>query len=218
MDCSSIDGAVSSVSDSIVHNDIVFGIVCGIISIASLLLLLYGKKVIRFVAAVAGAAAGLIVTFVLSGTIEFSCEARLAVAAASGLIVGILALCIFKSGLFLLGGLGAGAITYLTWESLPLDWVTGPFTIEKRPGWFYITIFIGGLMGAVLSQFNKKTFTLTLSCLAGGVGISSTVYLVFDRFDMDISSLILLLIAIGVTFLGIVVQTHITVRKKSLNA
>lgn len=218
MNCSTLDSFGQDASRAIAGEDIYFGIALAGISVLSLLLVAAGERFVRPLAAVLGGAAGGVSAFLLTRFFDppLPCEARLGIAAVAAIVFALLAVCIVKMGLFLLGGFGLGAVAHLLWMSLPLDGVSGPFTLFGVAGWHYIAVGAAALSGAIVSQCQRKRFVRMATSLAGGTGLAAATFLVFERIDSfgDPPPLLLLGIVVAATPTGACLQARLEERRK----
>ena len=210
MNCTELDNLVERLTVSVAHHDVGFGISLVLLFGVSIALLAYGERLVRPLAAILGGLFGAGGAFFLSGLFErpLPCEARLGIAGVSGVIVAVLTICILKTGLFLLGAFGLGSVVHLVWESLPLESVSGPFTIFSRPGWYYIAVGTGGIVGAIVSQLQKKSFTRIASSVLGGSGVAAGVYLIYERNDSMPPPLLLLIVVLSCSIFGTIIQHY----------
>lgn len=216
MNCTELDAFVDSLSENIARDDVSFGVGLLSLFLVSFALLTHGERLVRPLAAVLGGVLGGGGTFLLTRGIDISipCEARLAVAAVAGVVLAVLAMCVLKTGLFLLGALGLGATAHLVWESLPLDGVAGPFTLAGRAGWYYIVVGGAALTGAVVSQLQKKRFTRIASSVLGGSGLAVGVHLMYARNGTTAPPALLLGVVIGSSIAGSFTQHYLQRRRK----
>lgn len=219
INCSQLDVAFRDVEYLITDSDGGFVIASSVIVVPSLLLLGYGEHIVRPMSAVVGGTAGSVAMyFVLTRIINtyIQCEVRLVISGISGLLLALFALFVLKTGLFLIGAAAVGGLTHLVYESLPLSELKPPFVIAGRSGWYFIAITGGVLIGAILSQCQKKNFVRIISSLLGGGGIAAATFLVALRIDAtyNLSSVVLLAIVATSTLLGTLIQHTLSKRKK----
>lgn len=210
MNCTALDSFVSSTNESVTQSDAGFAIAVGLLLSTSLALLTHGERLVRPLVAVVGGVVGATGTFVLTRVVAVPCEARLGVAAVCGIMLALLATCVLKTGLFLLGAFGLGATAHLVWESLPLGHVVGPFSVAGRAGWYYITVGAAATTGAVVSQVEKKKFTRIASSVLGGVGVAVATRFIYDREHVsDPPPALLLAVVVSCTLFGYVAQRRV---------
>lgn len=223
MNCSEYDLAVQEVEDLVVHTDVGFGGVCLALALASTALLLDGKNLLRPLGGVLGAVSGAVGAFILLGSMgtDIPCEVELGLIAFSAMLVMMLALCVLKTGVFLIGAAGAGALGHLVYEALPIPAeAAAPFRLFDRSGWYFIAVGGAGILGAVLAIVQKKSFVITMSATLGACGIAALVYVAFERASgSEPPSLLLLATVFVLTPLGAVFQKNFRkwreVRRKS---
>ena len=215
MNCTELDNLVKETTVRVVNDDVGFAISLAMLFGVSILLLAYGERLVRPLAGILGGVFGAGGAFFLTGIFEnpVPCEIRLAIAAVAGIILAVFAIFILKTGLFLLGAFGLGSIVHLVWESLPLEGVSGPFTLFSRPGWQYIAVGTGGVVGAVVSQIQRKNFTRIASSVLGGSGVAAGVYMIFERHDSTAPPLLLLALVLICSILGTGMQ-HVTTKRR----
>lgn len=211
MNCTELDVAVDDVRVLFGESEGGFVVACGALVVASLLLLVMGESWVRPMSAVvAGISAGVVV-FVVSAFVEewMPCVARLVVACVAAVCGAVLALCIFKTGLFVIGAAGFGAVAHLVYESLPMENISPPFVLAGRSGYYYATLTVAGLVGAVVSQFMRTHFVRISSSLLGGGGLALTVHLVATRSDDTVPGIVLLLVLLVSTVGGVGIQYRV---------
>lgn len=198
MNCTELDGAMAEALDQIVESDAGFAVCVLTLACVSISLLTHGEELVRPLAAIVGGLVGGGGGFLLTRFFQPSlpCEARLGVAGVAAVVVATLAICVLKTGLFLLGAFGLGSIAHLVWESLPLKDVEGPFILFARPGWYYIAVGAAGVAGAVASQLQKKHFTRIASSVLGGSGLAVGTHLVFSRSGQTAPPVLLLCVVV----------------------
>lgn len=208
MNCTELDRVVVSLTEGVTRDDTAFGVAVTLLLATSLVLLTHGERLIRPLAGLLGGVAGGGGAFVLTRLFRpaLPCEVRLILAGVSGVVVAVVAICILKTGLFLIGAFGLGSVAHLVWDSLPLGHVRGPFTLLSRPGWYYIAVGSTALVGAVVSQWKRRTFTRIASAVLGGTGLATGVHLLYARNDSTAPPLLLLCVLIGSSVAGCVTQ------------
>ena len=216
LNCTDLDNLVDSAADTALHNAAVFYASVVFLIGVSLALITHGEKLVRPLAGVAGGVVGAAGIFLTTGLFERppSCEIRLAAAGIAGVILAALAICVLKTALFLVGGVGLASVAHLVWESLPVGGVEGPFTLFSRPGWYYVAVGGSAVVGAVVSQAQKERFTQIVSSTLGGSGVAAGVYLVSDRSGERPPALLLLGVVVACSILGTVVQHRLSKRRK----
>ena len=82
------------------------------------MLLAFGERLVRPVAALTAAAAASVTAFAIA-TSTADCVTRVALAAAAGGVAALLALCLLRKGLLLVGAAGFGTVAHYLYEALP---------------------------------------------------------------------------------------------------
>lgn len=215
LNCTELDGVFDDGHSFLVESDLGFAVTVATLLLASGLLLVKGEHVVRAMsAAVAGVgAAGAV--FVLSEFVDdVPCVARIGVAGGAGVIAAVLALCLLKTGLFLLGAAGFGVVAHYAYGALPLGDVAPPFVLMGRSGYYYIAIAAAGVVGAVASHWQRTHFVRISSSLLGGGGLAWTVHLVAERSDSTIPALALLSVLLVSTTGGVVTQHYLAKQRR----
>ena len=210
MNCTELDTVVEDAHSFFVESDGGFAISIGALAIVSLLLLVKGEALVRPLSALVAALVATGAVFVLSDFAEdMACMARVAVAATAGVLAAVLALCLFKTGLFLLGAAGFGVVGHFVYDALPLRNVPPPFVLMGRSGYYYLILLVLSVVGAVASFWQRVHFVRISSSLLGGSGVAWTVHLVADRASgraNTVPSLVLLILLLATTGVGVAVQ------------
>lgn len=212
MNCTEIDRAITEVHTTLIDSDWGFALGTGALAAISLLLLVAGGELMRPLSTVVAAVGGGGAVFLLA--ISFDCQVRLIVSGVAAVVAALLAACLVRSGLFVLGAAGFGAVAHLVYDALPLEGVRGPFVLLGRSGWYYIAMLTAIGLGAVVGWCQKKQFVRITSALAGGGGVALATHLVFHRVDEDLSSVALLAIFAVAATTGIGVQHARSKHKK----
>ena len=208
MNCTELDEFVSSASENVATNDVVLGASLLALFLVSFALLTYGEELVRPLAAFLGGVAGAGGAFLLTRVASIPCEVRLVTAAVAGTVLSVLTACVLKTGLFLLGAFGLGAMAHLVWASLPTTGVSGPFTLAGRQGWYYIALGAAASTGAIVSQLQKKRFTRIASSVVGGSGLALGTHLIYARRRSTAPTGLLLAIVIASSVVGNLMQQY----------
>lgn len=109
------------------------------------------------------------------------CEARLIGGTAVGLILGVVAFCVIKLGLFLLGACALGGSVYLFFEAFPhLDSgpaFVGPGDLDTgRSLLVWGIALLAGLVGGCLVRCNSKKVLEVVTAVIGGFGFAHAVH------------------------------------------
>lgn len=211
MNCTELDVATQDIHNFVVYADEGFAVAALLLFGTSMLLLLQGERLVRPLAAIVAGVAGTGGAFVLTRMlIEHDCTARLIVSGAAGILGALMSLCLFKTGLFVLGAGAFGTVSHYIYDALPLQDVAPPFVVFGRSGYYYLVVGLSGLIGAVVSQFQQRHFIRIASSLLGGGGVALCVHLVFARLSDDaISSVALLVVVVVSTISGVFAQHRI---------
>ena len=142
MNCTELDLVIRDVHALVVQDDAAFGVAVGFLMILSLLLLGGGEKLVRPLSALVGGLAGAVGAFWATSLFDekMECMARLITSAVAGVLCAVLALCIFKTGLFVLGAGAFATATHFVYDVLPLDGIKPPFVLAGRSGYYYIAM------------------------------------------------------------------------------
>lgn len=184
MNCSELDLALSDASVTLVETDGGFAVSCGALLVVSTLLLGMGERLLRPLSAVVAAVAAGVGVYGATALLEprVDCVARLAIAGGGAVLAAVLALCVLKMGLFLLGAAGFGAVAHLIFDALPIDHATHqPFAVLGRPYYYYLTLLASAVVGAVVSQFQRHHFVRISTAMLGGSGYALATHLIYAR-------------------------------------
>ena len=190
MNCTRFDEAVEEIQRVVSTDGRVVAVAA--IFFVSALLLFAGERLVRGLSALLGGLAGGGATFLL---VDTRCEIRLGTAAVAALACSLIALCVFKSGLFVLGAAAFGGVAHVLYDVLPLDDVSHPFTLFERGGWYYVAVGASGLVGALVSQLQRTWFVRIATSMLGGSGLSVGVYLL----EPDLHPFLLLALTLAST-------------------
>ena len=216
INCTDLDRAAMRAEEMLTESDAAFGVAITALSALSLLLLAAGEQLMRVVGALVAGVAAAGSVFLVTATLEdvlLSCVARLAVAAVAGMCAAVLTVCIFRTGLFVLGAASFGVTTHLVYEALPIPADAGA-EILGRSVYYYVAMAAMTLLGAVVGFMQRREFVRISSSLLGGGGLVLGVHLVADRADATVPPLALLAVLIAATVAGVAVQWHRSKRRK----
>jgi hypothetical protein len=210
MNCTKLDLAVEEGLNA-AQTDVGFGMIVGSAGLASLALLLIGERIARALAGLIAFGGSTVFLFVVTSTTVASssipCVARVIISVTGGLSVASLAWCLLKGGFFVLGGAAFGSVSHFVYHSIPISRThTPPFVILGQSGYYYITIGVAGLAGAVVAVVMKKQFMRLTSSLIGGGGLALTTHLVAERSGEEIPPIVLVFILLISTGFGVVSQ------------
>jgi hypothetical protein len=213
MNCTYLDDALTDVNRFVVHDDVGFGVGCGALLLVSLALLVAGERFARPLAAGVGGAAGAVLAFALTRQMD-ECLARLVVAGGAGVVSALVALCLFRAGIFAVGAAACGTLGHFVYEAVPLDRVSPPFVVLGRSAYYYAVVGGAALVGAVVSQCQRRDFMRLASAMLGGGGLATASHLVSDRASGGaLPAVALLTIALGAAVVGVLVQARLARRR-----
>jgi len=182
-------------------------------------LLPFGDRVIHPLAAVVGGMTAGGVTFASSMYFgDLMCEIRLGIAGAAAVLAALLALCLFKKGLFLLGAAAFATLAHLIYDALPLPEnvsETSSFVILGRSGYYYIALSLSGLVGGIVAYVQQRNFARIGSSLIGSGCLILAVSLLLDMsMSPPLPSVAMIAILVCCTLAGVTLQTHLSKRRK----
>jgi hypothetical protein len=208
MNCSEIDATSEYIQTFVIDNDWGFALACVGLLVPSALLLVAGEQLMRVLSSLTAGVAAAVTVFLVTETIQptIACETRLVVAAIAGVGAAVVAICIIRTGLFILGAAGFGAVAHLVYDSLPLENVDGPFSLLGRPGYYYLVM--GGMiiLGAIVGVMQKREFVRISSSLLGAGGVTLVLHVAVERGGERVPPVALLLVLLVSTVGGVFVQ------------
>lgn len=198
MDCDELDDAWKDTHAFFRDEDAGFAIAMASVMLVSVLLLVLGEFIVRPVSAliggIGGAGSAFVITFFLG---EMTCQARVVTSATTGVAVALLALCIYKKGLFLIGAAGFGAVAHLVFRALSLP--MSPY--------YYVVVPSASAVGGVVTHCQRRPFVRICSSLLGAGGVVVSLHLVYERnADRQLPSVVTLAVFLSATLLGIGAQ------------
>lgn len=215
--CTELDSFVYDVHTLASDQDIGVAIVTSLLFLVGSLLLFAGEQLVRPLGAIVGGVGGAWVTFVVTAAFEggaIPCEGRLIASGVVGVIGAALALFIFKTGIFVLGAGGLGAVTHLAYDSLPLQAPGEGFALLGRSGYYYIAMTAAVLVGGIVSYVQRKNFLRIASSLVGGGCFALALFVICDRCEVEFPAVGGLGVLILTTLTGVSVQRWRAQRKK----
>lgn len=220
MNCSELDLAVEE-GIAAAQTDVGFGIIVTSTGLISLSMIVFGERIARPLAGIVAFGGAAVFLFGITGTTvansSLPCLARVIISAVGGLACAALAWCLLKGGLFVLGGTAFGTVAHFVYRSIPLTATHDPpFVIMGESGYYYITLGVTGLAGALVSIAMKKQFMRIATSLIGGGGLALTTHLVADRIEEEVPALVLVFIMIAGTAVGVGAQHYLSKRHKRL--
>ena len=219
INCTELDHVLDLTHDVVVDHPM--GIVIAIVSLALVggILLAYGERIIRPAGAVIGGVATLLISYAMLGyTVQLDCEVRVIVACVLAVLVALAISCILKSGIFLVGSAGLGAVTHLVYDSLPttLTEPTSSFKLMDRSGYYYIAMAVAVVGGGILSYTQRKKLMRIMSSAVGGACLVLATHLVWlQAFDHGIPAVAALIILPLSTVCGAFLQHYLKHRKRT---
>ena len=213
MNCTDLDGALSDVQTTLIQQDGGFAVAVAALALVSLLLLVAGGELMRPLSAVVAGVGGGVGVFVLTAAVSMGCETRLMVSGVAAILAALLAGCLVRSGLFVLGAGGFAVVAHFVYDALPLDDVHGPFVLLGRSGYYYIAMLVAVVLGAAVGVCQRKHFVRVSSSLLGGGGLALTTHLVVRRGGGTLPSVVILAILIAATVAGVGIQHWRSVRQ-----
>ena len=210
MNCTELDAVAADARRFTADfGDAGFAVAATALGIVGLLLVTAGEHAVRPLGACAAASAAGVAAFAASGTVGVACELRLGGAAAAAIAAAMLASCVLKTGLFLLGATSFGAGAHLTYGVLPV-----PAEAEAaNPVWlgrsvyYYAAIGAAAGVGAVLTCTHRGHFARIVSSLLGAACLAALVHLCVDRARGTAPPAWALLVTlVGATLVGVTVQ------------
>jgi hypothetical protein len=144
-------------------------------------------------AALLGATGAAVGVFAITrGADAVGCEERLLASAAAALAGTVLALCVFRGGLFLLGATAFGAVAHVVYEALVASGTVSDASAPRvlgRSAYHYAAVGGGALVGAVATCAQRKHFVrVVTSLLAGGCLVLAAHVALSTRQWQDVSS------------------------------
>ena len=219
LNCSDIDNAVSQLQHTVTRVDWGIVVASTLLLTLSATLLVFGERLVRPLSAIVGGLGGAAAVFVLSALFDppLDCEVRLIAASVGAILAAIIALCIFKTGMFILGAAGFGAVTHLVYDALPLPPPDPSFALLGRSGYYYIIMFVSVVLGGILSYLQRKQFIRITSSLIGGGLLVLTVYIITDASGHPLPGLAAIGILVASTLCGIGAQHMLAKRRTRLS-
>lgn len=218
LNCTELDYVLDLTHDVVLDHPIGIAIATVSLVLVAVVLIAYGERIIRPAGTVIGGVATLVISYVVLGyASQIDCEVRVIVACVLAVLVALAVSCILKSGVFLVGSAGLGAITHLVYDSLPtaLMQPTGSFTLMGRSGYYYISMAIATIGGGILSYTQRKKLMRIMSSAVGGGCLVLATHLVWiQAFNRGVPIVAALVILILSTVSGAFLQHYLTHRKK----
>lgn len=220
LNCTELDHVLDLTHNVVVDHPM--GIVIAIVSLVlvAVVLIAYGERIIRPAGTVIGGVATLVISYAMLGyASQLDCEVRVIVACVLAVLVALAVSCILKSGVFLVGSAGLGAITHIVYDSLPttLTQPIGSFQLGDRSGYYYIAMAVAVIGGGILSYTQRKKLMRIMSSAVGGGCLVLATHLVWiQAFNQGVPIVAALVILILSTVSGAFLQHFLTHRRKRL--
>lgn len=215
MNCTNIDVALDDAREYLTQHDTGFIITVACLGVLSVTLLVYGERLVKPISVLIGGLGGGGAVYVITSFIDddMSCTSRLILSTIAGVLLALIALCLFNTGILLLGAAGFATISHFVYNSLPLEDVDPPFLLLGVSGYYYLTIASSVVIGGVIAYCQKEVFIRICSSCIGGGGVGLIIFLVFDRTEIQLSSIVLLLIVVVSSLIGVCFQYIVSTRK-----
>lgn len=191
---------------------------CLALTSTSLVLLVFGDRTVRCVSAIVVGVVASWSVFVATSLVHppLACEMRLAIAGTSALLAAGVALCIFKTGIILLGALGVSVLAHTIYVSTPFAMDSLPATsIFGRAPSYYIVLTVATISGAAMAKIWRLHFVNVASSMLGGAGLVLCVHLVSTRVQEKVPAIIMFAILVVSTACGVATQRYLRRRRRN---
>lgn len=220
LNCTEVDHVLELTQDVIVDHPAGMVIAIGSLIFVGVVLLAFGERIIRPAGAVIGGVATLVVSYVMLGySTQLRCDVRVIVASILAVLVALAISYILKSGVFLVGAAGLGAVTHLVYDALPatLTRPTSSFVLMNRSGYYYIAMAVAVIGGGILSYTQRKKLMRIMSSAVGAACLVLATHLVWiEAFDRGVPAAVTLVILLVFTVCGSFLQHYLKHRTKRL--
>lgn len=218
LNCTELDHVLELTHSVVVDHPVGIVIATVLLALFGIVLLAYGERMIRPAGAVIGGVTTLTISYAMIGYItQLDCTMRIIVACVLAVLVALAILCILRSGVFLVGAAGLGAVTHLVYDALPatLTKPTTSFKLMDRSGYYYIAMVVAVIGGGILSYTQRKTLMRIMSSMVGGGCLVLATHLVWmQAFDRGVPAVAALAILLLSTVCGAFLQHYIKHRAK----
>jgi len=203
--CTELDRFAREVHQVALVGDVGVVVLVGTLVVLGGLLLTAGERLARPLGAVVGGVGGTVATFVVTAMFDMSCESRLIASAIVGVLTAAVALLVLKTGIFLLGAGGLGAVTHLVYDSLPQSATAhgDGFALLGRSGYYYIAMASAVVVGGVVSYCQRKNVLRIASSLIGASAWTMALVVACDRASVSLPQLASLALLMTFTLLGV---------------
>ena len=206
MECAEIDGAWRDTQTFISHDNAGFLVLHSTIASLSLVLLVLGEYTVRPLSALLGGIGGAAGFFVASYYLSIDCIVRVVSSLMAGISCSLVALFVYKKGLFIVGTAGFSTIAHFAYSA-----TAHPLGVS-----YYAVVGISGVVGGVVTHMQRKPLLRIASCLLGAGGVAYVSFASIERSEgIRVGSLVLLAIFCGSAFLGILCQYAIDHRRRN---
>ena len=163
MNCTDVDAVWSGVLDG-THSHAIW-VVSGVGLVSALVLLGWGRHVVRLAGAVGAAGGAAVVVF--AWVPSEGCDGRLLGAGIAAVVAAALALCLSSLALFALAAASAGFVAHAAYVLLPLDSVEPPFRLFGVSGYHVLAVAGGAAAGGALALLKRTAARIVASASAG---------------------------------------------------
>ena len=217
MNCSELDEFLDDAHNALVDEPA--GVVVGIalLTCAAIALLAFGERIFRPASALVGGIVALFASYaMLAHVTTLQCAQLLAIASVLALLMALAIMCVLKSAIFVLGSAALGTVTHLVYDSLPetLTHPSGMFQFMGRSGYYYVAMAIAIVGGGILSYTQQQKLMRLMSSAVGGGCLVLALHLFWmEVFARPIPTLAALLVLLGATVIGAVIQDRLHRRR-----
>ena len=204
LNCTDLDAAVTD-AHALLHSGDAMLIValCLLVGLAGALLVA-GETLVRPLGAVVGGVGGTVTAFVLTALVDdMDCGVRLAVAGVTGVLVALLALCVLRTGVFLIGAGGLATVTHFVYDALPSH---GDAALLGRSAYYYAAMVGAVLVGGVLAHCQRRDVLRLSRSLVGGGCLVLALHLGLDRMGERVPTIATASTLVGAAVVGVSVQ------------
>lgn len=174
-----------------------------------------GARLVRVAASVAAFMLAFYVTysFVRDSSESIRCDARLVAASVSGLGAALVAGCVVRIGLFLIGAAAFAGLMHLTFAAFPsLD--DGEGRVAGRSYVYWILLVAAGVAGGLLVRWHDKPLLEIVTACVGGAALAYGVRAIFAHVDVEVERWSYLVIAGVASLAGALVQRRVRLAHK----
>jgi len=188
MNCSDVDRALSDGAGWVLDDDLGFALTCVVLFGLAVALALAAEQLLRPVGAVAGGlgAAALVYAVLAATTVEPrpSCDVRVGLAVASGVLAALLVACLVRALPVLLGAGSAGIVGHYLYGTLASSAsASAPFRVLGVSAYHVATVVGAAVLGGLLVRWKRTQARRLLGCVVAGVVVTGAVALLSERED-----------------------------------